>query len=155
MPTSIIVRRLLLGDEPLACAAVNAIRLEGEGESRRVSVDYMRKFLDMESNYLVVASEGGIPLGYVLAYRLPRFDRDRSMLYVHDVTVAANRRGEGIGRRMLEATVQLCRDEGLVKMFLITGKNNLPAMKLYRGSGGQPSPENDPPEMFWWKFQDE
>lgn len=155
MSNSVTVRRLFAGDESIACAAMNTIRLEGEGESYRVDVDYMRKFLSMESNYLVVAYEGETPLGYVLGYRLPRFDRDRSMLYIHDVAVAANRRREGIGRMLINMTSKLCREDGLVKMFLITGKKNMPAMKLYLGTGGEPTTSDDPPEVFFWGFEGE
>ncbi len=151
--TPITVRRLVPGDERLACTTVNALRLEAEGESHRVDVEYIGRFLRGENNYLIVAYEGDSPLGYALAYRLQRFDMDKSMMYIYDVGVAENRRREGIGKKIINTAAQICRDEGLIKMFLGTGNRNLPAVRLYLSTGGEPSPEDDPPEGFWWSFE--
>jgi ribosomal protein S18 acetylase RimI-like enzyme len=150
----VIVRRLVTGDEELAASAVNTLKLEADGESHRVSADDMQRFLEGENNYLIVALEDNIPLAFVLAYRLQRVDRDKYMLYIHEVGVAENRRREGIGRSIMNGTAEICREEGFIKMFLSTGKNNLPAMGLYISTGGEPSPEDDPPEGFWWNFED-
>jgi ribosomal protein S18 acetylase RimI-like enzyme len=153
MSNTITVRRLLPGDEHLACSAVNVLRLEAEGESHRVDVEYMGRFLNGQDNYLIVAYQGETPLGYALAHRLQRFDRDKHMMYIHDVGVAEGRRREGIGKQIINTAARICREEGFIKMFLGTGKNNLPAMKLYLSTGGEPSPEDDPPEGFWWNFE--
>lgn len=73
-------------------------------------------------------------------------------MYIHDVGVAEACRRRGIGRMIVDPAAQICRDEGFAKMFLGKGKKNLPAVRLYLPAGGQPSPEDDPPEGFWWRF---
>ena len=74
------------------------------------------------------------------------------MMYVHEVGVIHSRRREGIGKRIMQAMIHVCRKEGQLKMFLCTGVHNTSAIKLYTSVGGSPSPDDDPPLGFTWEF---
>lgn len=132
----VFVRRLCAGDETLARDAINLLKPVVERDGKNVDAAFMREFLATESNYLVVAYEGDTPLGYALAYRLPRVDRRRDMMYLHDVGVVENRRRQGIGRRMIRECLRLCREEGFVELFVIADADNVPAKGLYESTGG-------------------
>lgn len=145
-----IVRRLRPGDEELAASVVNAVKPEEERGGNVADIALMKGFLANESNYLVVAYEDDIPMGFALGYCLPRVDRYKNMMYLHEVGVAEAHQGKGVGKAIMNETVRICREEGYMEMFLITGKDNPPAVRLYTGTGGVPG--DDEPVVFCWDF---
>lgn len=77
------------------------------------------------------------------------------MMYVHEVGVISSRRREGIGKMVMQAMIDVCRDEGHHKMFLTAGVYNEPAIALYVSTGGSPSTDDDPPLGFEWDLANE
>ena len=104
-----------------------------------VSGSIMEQFLSSNTNYLFAALERDEPVGYAMAYRLPRLDRPRSMLYLHDIAVLPAWRGQGVGRQLMNAVREFCRSESFLKLFMITDHGNDAARRLYAGTGGTPS----------------
>lgn len=148
---SMNVRRLRPGDEELAADAVNTLKPLEERGGNNADVELMKGFLVQESNYLVIAYEESTPLGFALGYRLPRFDRPKNMMYLHEVGVAEAHHGKGIGKAIMQEMIRICRDEGYMEMFVITDTDNKPAMGLYRTTGGTHGEEND--IVFCWDFE--
>ncbi len=153
--TGIIARRLLPGDERLAADVVNKCKLEEDGEDIRIDTEFIAGFLAVDSNYLVAAYEGDAPLGFALGYSMPCIWGRTRMMYVHEVGVISSRRREGIGKMVMQAMIDVCRNEGHRKMFLTTGVNNEPAIALYASTGGNPSTDDDPPLGFGWDLANE
>jgi GNAT superfamily N-acetyltransferase len=146
-----IVRRLLPGDEQLAADIVNAVKPADERDGD-VDARYMASFLADESNYLVAAyEEDGTPVGFAFGYSLPRIDRPMNMMYVYEVGVVEGRRNQGIGKAIMTEMVRICRDEGFMEMFVITGRENTPAMRLYSRSGGIAA-DDEQAVIFCWDF---
>lgn len=152
MNDEVRVRRLVSGDEELAAEAVNRLKLEEDGEPERVDSVYMKTFLADGNSFLIVAMLEDQPVGFVLGYSLRRVDEDRHMFYIHEVGVASTHRKRGIGKLLMEGTKRICQDNEFTKMFLITSKTNLPAMRLYESTDGQPAGSNDLPAVFYWGF---
>lgn len=133
-----IVRRLRPGDEELAASVVNAVRLEEDPQGHAADADLMKGFLANESNYLVAAyDDDGTPLGFALGYGLNRVDQARDMMYFHEIGVMQDHQGRGIGKAIMNEMVRICREEGLLNMFLITGDHDTPAVRLYSSTGGR------------------
>jgi ribosomal protein S18 acetylase RimI-like enzyme len=95
-----------------------------------------RRFLAQPDVHLLVAFEGDEPLGFVLAYELSRRHGDPIRLFVHEVRVRAERRREGIGRRLLDELRALGRERGVGSAFVIAQTDDRDALAFYRAAGG-------------------
>ena len=94
-----------------------------------------------------VALSGDDVVGWCWGHRLRRPD-DAPMLYLHDLRVADDEQGHGVGRRLIEAFVAHGRRIGATKMFLSTGADNAIARRLYESLGGGLAPEG--PTVNYW-----
>jgi ribosomal protein S18 acetylase RimI-like enzyme len=90
---------------------------------------------------LLVAEHGGTVTGYVfgslegadwMSLRGPAG-------VVHDLIVDPDRRGGGIGRRLLEAALQALRDLGAPRVVLSTAQRNESAQRLFAAIGFRPT----------------
>lgn len=135
-----IVRRLMPGDENIACSVINTVKPEAERGGNSPDAAFMMRFLSTPTNYTVAACDGDVPLGYALAYLLPRVDRCKNMLYLHEVGVDEHARGTGVGKAMINEALRICREEGIMEMFVIADADNEPAKRLYSTTGGKSDP---------------
>jgi len=56
---------------------------------------------------------------------------------VEDVVVRSDKRGQGIGPRLLDELVRWAREQGAVRLQLLADTNNAPALKFYADRGWQ------------------
>lgn len=125
------IRRLTVTDTAYAIAAVQ--RFKG----RFPDADSMEAFLSGAENVLLVAEEENAPLGFLLAYRLARWDQARPMLFLYEIEVLEAHRRRGIGRALVAELQAIGRREGCLKLFVITNAANEAAMALYQATGAQ------------------
>jgi ribosomal protein S18 acetylase RimI-like enzyme len=135
------VRRL----EPQDChLGINAIRFLKAPDGYSVpSATYLSKFLSRSENVLIVASDGDVPIGYLVAYLLNRVDRDQEMMFFYEIGVAESHRRRGIGKRMIAELKAICRSQNVMKMWVPTGRSNIAATRLYASTGAVPLPAGD------------
>ena len=135
------VRRLGPDDSILG---VNAIRLLKAPDGYPIpSAVYLSTFLSRSANVLIVAIDGGAPVGYVVAYLLDRVDRDQPMMFFYEIEVAPSHRRRGIGKRLVSELKSICRAEDVMKMWVPTGRSNVAATRLYASTGAVPVPGGD------------
>lgn len=126
-------RRLGPGDAGLAFEAVRTIKAP---EPRPTfTAAYLERFLARPENVLIVASDGGEPTGFLLAYLLDRVDRDQPMACLYEIEVAGPHRRRGIGRAMVEVLKGVCREAGAMEAWVVTSRSNEAAARLYAGTG--------------------
>ena len=133
-----------LGPEDGALAA-EAVRRVKEAD---VDAVWLGAFLKKPENLLIVAQEGGVPAGFLLAYALDRVDRERRMICLYEIGVAASSRRRGLATAMIEALLAWCRSQGVMKTWVITDRSNDAAMRLYAATGGRPDAGDD--VVFVW-----
>ena len=85
---------------------------------------------------MLVAFDGEVPVGFVLAHELPRRHGDRSHLFVYEVDVAESHRRRGIATALLARLAELAREREIRIGFVLTDPGNGPANALYCGAGG-------------------
>ena len=85
---------------------------------------------------MLVAFDGELPVGFVLAHELPRRHGDRAKLFVYEVDVAENHQRRGIGSGLFARLGELARERGIRVGFVLTDPGNGPANALYRSAGG-------------------
>lgn len=137
------VKRLSPGDEELAQRAINIVKPAEERNHTDVTVDYMRKFLRQVNNVLVVAGEQGRPVGFALAYKLDRVDRDQAMMLFYEIAVLKSHQRHGIARAMIGKLKEVCREQKVMKMWVCTSKSNTAVVHLYESTGGRPGGDDD------------
>jgi ribosomal protein S18 acetylase RimI-like enzyme len=135
------VRRLVPDDVELG---VEAIRLLKGGDGYPVpSTAYLSRFLSRPENVFIVAIEGRVPVGYLVAYLLDRLDRNQQMMFFYEIGVAESHRRRGIGKRMIGGLKAVCRETDVMKMWVPTGHSNVAATRLYTSTGAVPLPAGD------------
>ena len=127
----VTVRRLKPGDEARVGHVATSFK------TAQCSTSRANRFLSNAANYLVVAERGDELLGFVLAYRLERLDREAAQLFVYEVGVTPRHRRSGIGARLMEYVRDLVSEESLMEAFVLTDQDNDAAVGLYRSTGGQ------------------
>ncbi|MDY7092998.1 MAG: diaminobutyrate acetyltransferase [Acidobacteriota bacterium] len=78
---------------------------------------------------LLAESDEGEPLGFVVAYRPPTHPE---AVFVWQVAVAPEARGQGLGRRLLEELVARTAEDGVRYLEATVTPDNEPSRKLFR-----------------------
>jgi len=103
---------------------------------------------DPQVIFLVAFDDGETPLGFVLAYELPRRHGDATQLLVYEVDVDEGHRRRGIGKALLGGLATIARERGIVEGWVLTDEDNEAAMALYRSAGGIL-----PQQVTMWEFR--
>lgn len=131
------VRRLQPGDEDAAARVAAAFKAAAVPSSRAA------QFLANRANYLIVAEQGGGLVGFVLAYRLDRLDRETGQLFVYEVGALHEFQGRGVGTGLMQHVRRIVEDEALMEAFVLTAHRNTAAKRLYSRTGGQVEVDDD------------
>jgi len=107
------------------------------------------RFLQNSSNYVIAGIEGEKIIGFVLGYQLQRYDGQDDMIYIHEVSVLEEFRQQGIGKKMINEVIRICKETHISKVFLVTNKSNKPAVCLYESTGAKASYDDD--IVYWYK----
>lgn len=138
------VRRLGVGDEALAEAAVRLLSAEpGDG----FAVDVAPMLSTPTAALFVSVAADGAPVGWIYGHELVHPDGERTMLlYALDVDEAARR--EGRGGALVAAFVDHARSVGCTEVWVLTDDDNAAALATYAAAGGHREP--DPSVLFVW-----
>jgi ribosomal protein S18 acetylase RimI-like enzyme len=89
---------------------------------------------------LLVAREGAEVVGMVSLLWSTSTALGGPVAWLEDLVVAEDRRGQGLGKALLEAAVAHGRARGLLRITLLTDGDNARAQALYASLGFQASP---------------
>lgn len=96
-------------------------------------VGYVRRLLDESEMAVLLAGDG--PDGLSLVRFRPSLWTEGSEAYLQELYVVPELRGQGIGRRLLEETLELARASGASGIDLNTGETDTAARGLYESMG--------------------
>ena len=125
------IKRLGPNDTARAESAIRAFKAESR------SPDSLKAFLRSPANYLLVADKGGEAVGFLIAYRLERSDREAAQMFVYEVGVVGAWRRRGLASALIGEIVALARSEGMFEVFVLTSQGNQAACRLYARTGGR------------------
>ena len=100
------------------------------------------EFLADPRHHLIVAIHDGTIVGFVSAVHYVHPDKPRPELWLNEVGVADGYRGQGIGKAILRATLDVGRRLGCAEAWVLTERSNEAAMRLYASSGGEVAPQD-------------
>jgi ribosomal protein S18 acetylase RimI-like enzyme len=99
------------------------------------------EFLNDARHHLAVGLEKGVVIGMASAVHYVHPDK-RPELWINEVGVAPAHRGQGLGKALLSALLDIGREKGCTEAWVLTDRPNLPAMRLYSSLGGTPAPSD-------------
>lgn len=110
----------------------------GDPESYRSvlpSDAYLERLLSRDANAVLVASTGDEIIGGLVAYRLDKFEQERSEFYIYDLAVAASWRRRGVATALIEHLRALARECPAWVIYVQADYADAPAIALYEGLG--------------------
>jgi ribosomal protein S18 acetylase RimI-like enzyme len=87
-------------------------------------------------------------VGMVTCFELFSTFEVKPYLYIHDVIVYNDYRGQKLGRKLMERIIGISRERGCCKITLEVREDNKPALNLYQSLGFE---DCDPKMYFWTK----
>ncbi len=150
-----IIQRLYSHDAEIAYQVLTQIKFVEDGTEhlgKRLTIEYLQDFLKNNRHYLLAALDDNTPIGFILAYRLQRVDRDQNMMFFYEINVAEKYRKKGVGIALINKLKEMCKQENIFKMFVLTNRSNTAAYNLYKKTGGIPDTAGDEVTFVYHNF---
>ena len=91
--------------------------------------------LGNEHVWVMVAMDQGETLGGLVGYELPKFETQRSELYLYDLAVESAHQGQGIGRGLLDALIAQVKTTDIWAVFVQADLGDEVPNALYQSYG--------------------
>jgi ribosomal protein S18 acetylase RimI-like enzyme len=131
----IVVRRALAADAPEVARLLHDFNTEYDDFSPGVAVLAERAGHMLTRGEIAVLLGGDGPDGLAQLQFRPSIWTGEPAAYLEELYVAPPRRGEGIGRALLEGALELSREAGATMIDLGTSEDDVAAISLYESAG--------------------
>ena len=111
-----------------------------------IVISSAREFLNDARHRLVVALDDNLVVGFVSAVIYLHPDKTAPELWINEIGVAPTHQRQGIGKMLLQYLLENARQWGCVEAWVLTERDNIAAMAMYRSAGGVE--ERPDPTMF-------
>ena len=101
------------------------------------SDDYLQDLLSSRTFIALVAQKGEDVVGGIAAYVLPKFEQQRSEIYIYDLAVDEAHRRQGIATAMIHKLKALAGARGAYVIFVQADFADDPAIALYTKMGSR------------------
>jgi ribosomal protein S18 acetylase RimI-like enzyme len=106
-----------------------------EGIDIGIAIKTCEHLLKDASSHFLVAAREGTPVGFIyFTIRQTILHRGPSAL-IDELVVAEEYRGKGVGKQLVLAAIEKCRQLGCCEVEMSTEKTNLKARKFYKECG--------------------
>jgi aminoglycoside 3-N-acetyltransferase I len=109
-----------------------------EGETygaARPAPAYLHRLLAGDTFIAIVALVDGAVVGGLAGYELPKFEQERSEIFIYDLAVAAHHRRRGIATALLLEMKRIAAARGAWVIFIQADADDEPAIALYETLG--------------------
>lgn len=96
---------------------------------------YVRDLLGRDHFIVLVAEEGGAVIGGLAAYRLDKFEQERSEIYIYDLAVAEEHRRRRVATTLIRGLQDVAALQGAYVIFVQADHGDDPAIALYAKLG--------------------
>lgn len=96
---------------------------------------YLQRLLDGDTFIALVALVDSAVVGGLAGYELPKFERERSEIFIYDLAVAAAHRRRGIATALLVEMKRIAASRGAWVVFIQADAGDEPAIALYEKLG--------------------
>jgi aminoglycoside 3-N-acetyltransferase I len=96
---------------------------------------YLERLLGGPTFIALAASKAEAVVGGLVAYELPKFEQERSEIYIYDLAVAEGHRREGIATALIQEVQAIAAARGAWVVFVQADRGDDPAIALYTKLG--------------------
>ncbi|MDR4306693.1 AAC(3)-I family aminoglycoside N-acetyltransferase [Chelatococcus sambhunathii] len=96
---------------------------------------WLRDVLAKDHVFALIAREGAVVVGGLVAYQLDKLEQARSEIYIYDLAVAATHRRRGIATSLVERLKRLAAERGAWVVYVQADHGDDPAVALYSKLG--------------------
>ena len=96
---------------------------------------YLARLLGKPTVLTLVALDGDVVLGGLVAYELEKLEQARSEIYIYDLAVAEAHRRRGVATGLIRALGKIAKQRGAWVMFVQADRTDPPAIRLYESLG--------------------
>jgi len=100
-----------------------------------------KEYLSDPRHHLAVAVENTLVVGFASGVHYIHPDKPHPEFWINEVGVAPTHQGQGVGNALMHALLEVARAVGCVEAWVLTERDNLPAMGLYESIGGEEAPD--------------
>ena len=125
-----IIRQAGPGDEPAVVELVQELAVTFDHPTT-IDEHYVRHFLASPVSDVLLAFDEDAAVGLLSYAIVPGLFHAADSGLIESLVVTEGRRGEGIGRLLLQTAVRLLEKAGCVEISVSTGADNEAAQKLY------------------------
>jgi GNAT superfamily N-acetyltransferase len=130
----VMIRHAGPGDETAIVGLVREMA-EEEGDVSAIDEHYVRHFLASPVSGALLAEDGALPVGLLSYAVTPGLFHAADSGLIELLVVTGARRGEGIGRSLVETALDVFRKAGCAEASVSTGAENETAQRLYVDAG--------------------
>ncbi|MFK7859713.1 MAG: AAC(3)-I family aminoglycoside N-acetyltransferase [Granulosicoccus sp.] len=102
---------------------------------RRPDTKYLAQLLGSDHFVALAAISDDVVVGGLAAYILPKFEQQRSEMYIYDLAVAERHRREGIASELIGELKRIALIRDVYVIFVQADRGDDPAIKLYTKLG--------------------
>ena len=130
------IRRAVVSDADALAPLFDAYRgFYGRPSDLPLARGFLAERLGRGESVVLFAVDGTSPCGFTQLYPLFSSLRCRPIWMLSDLFVVPDRRGGGVGRRLMEAARAFAREQGAASIELDTAHSNTTAQALYESLG--------------------
>lgn len=96
---------------------------------------YLERLLGSDSFIALAALKNGDVVGGIAAYELPKFEQERSEIYIFDLAVSGEHRRQGIATTLILELKKVAAGRGAYVIFVQADVGDDPAIALYEKLG--------------------
>jgi aminoglycoside 3-N-acetyltransferase I len=96
---------------------------------------YLERLLSSDTFIALAAVQGGEVVGGIAAYVLPKFEQERSEIYIYDLAVAEAHRRQGIATAMIAKLLTIAASRGAYVIYVQADYGDDAAIALYSKLG--------------------
>jgi ribosomal protein S18 acetylase RimI-like enzyme len=99
------------------------------------------QFLGDPRHHLAVAIDGNLVVGFASGVHYLHPDKPQPEFWINEVGVAPAHQAQGLGKALMRTLLAVAQGLGCAEAWVLTERNNTPAMRLYKAIGGDEAPD--------------
>jgi len=127
---AVIIRHAGPGDEPAVVELIQELAVTFDCPTT-IDEHYVRHFLASPVSDVLLAFDDDAAVGLLSYAMVPGLFHAADSGLIESLVIAEGRRGEGIGRQLLQTAVRLLEEAGCAEISVSTGADNEAVQKLY------------------------